>query len=297
LIAYLALYWRSTANRKVKLALALALLVYGYVLTAYVLVNPYYHNYFIAIGSSVLTPQTGLFVLVNLPLLLIAFGEPRAAAIAVLLMLPNVFGWVGGGEKIGWATHYHSYYFPALVWAALLGFRQLYARYAPRGRTAAFYGITAALALYLALLDPAAYQRYSFGPGNLRQTFVLAFPAEAARMLGPTGTALAEDAARAGASVPNGSLVTTTESGMPLVYHDRRIAYFPLDIERADYAILGATAAGPHTSYYGVINYLGAAEREQSNDIVIARMKRDGYDFDHAVQLPAFGLVVVKRGR
>ncbi len=297
LVAYLVLYWRTTANRKVKLGLALALLVYGYVLTSFVLVNPYYHNYFIALGSTVFTPQTGLFVLVNLPLLLIAFGEPRAAAIAVLMMLPNVFGWVGGGEKIGWATHYHSYYFPALVWAALLGYRNLYARYAARGRVVPFYAIAAALALYLALLDPTAYQRFSFGPANLAQTFVLAFPAEAGRILGPAGAALNEDAARAQAAVPAGSLVTTIESGMPLVYHDRRIAYFPLDIEHADYAILGAAPAGPRTTYYGVINYLGPAERERSNEIVIARMRRDGYDFDHAVSLPAFGLIVVKRGR
>ena len=297
LIAYLALYWRTAANRKVKLGLAAALFAYGWVLTTYVLVNPYYNNYFLKIGSTAFTPQAGLFVLVNLPLLLLAFGAPRAAVIAVLMMLPNLLGSVGGGEKTGWATHYHSYYFPALVWAALLGYRQLYARFVARGRAPALYALTAALALYLALLDPTAAPRYSFGPGNLSQTFVLAFPSTVERVLGPAGAALNEDAARADAFVPKGALVTTTESGMPLIYRDHRLAYFPLDIERADYAVFGATVAGGRTFYSGVVNYLGPAQQQRSNEIVVARMKRDGYDFEHALSLPAFGMIVVKRGR
>lgn len=47
------------------------------------------------------------------------------AILALGALVPNLLGSIGGAEKLGWTTHYHSPYFPFLVLAVLLGYARM----------------------------------------------------------------------------------------------------------------------------------------------------------------------------
>ena len=68
--------------------------------------------------GNILDPSVGisLFITLNIIQFLFLFKySPRWYVLAYLLMIPNIFGDIGGAEKIGYYTHYHSIYFPILM--------------------------------------------------------------------------------------------------------------------------------------------------------------------------------------
>jgi hypothetical protein len=42
-----------------------------------------------------------------------------------MMMVPNIIGNIGGAEKYGFLTHYHTLYFPFLIFASIMGYIQL----------------------------------------------------------------------------------------------------------------------------------------------------------------------------
>ena len=132
LFLHTILYWRSVeGNRAYRLALSAVLFLYGWgVLKLMIAGNAEYHEFLPKNleALSYLLQKPGfvssalLFLVVNAPLLLLSAFEWRAAVIAMVLMLPNLLGNIGGAEKIGWSTHYPTYFFPSLVWAAASGY-------------------------------------------------------------------------------------------------------------------------------------------------------------------------------
>ena len=62
-----------------------------------------------------------LFI-VLFPLIFLSFFRLKFMVISLIAILPNYFISIGGAEKIGFTTHYHSYYIPFLICSALFGF-------------------------------------------------------------------------------------------------------------------------------------------------------------------------------
>jgi hypothetical protein len=58
------------------------------------------------------------------PLILLALARPKYLLLFAILLAPNILLSVGGAEKTGFMTHYHSYYIPVLLIAALMGYRR-----------------------------------------------------------------------------------------------------------------------------------------------------------------------------
>jgi hypothetical protein len=69
--------------------------------------------------------QLGVYKLFYFNFILLFFAvvfEWKGAFIAAVMVLPNFLISIGGAEKDGWGTHYHSQYFPFLVYASAVGF-------------------------------------------------------------------------------------------------------------------------------------------------------------------------------
>lgn len=306
LVLYPLLYWRTDRDRTFKLALGAASFAYGVVVLKFVLVNPEYSGYFpknfAGLIANFQSPHfmqgLGLFALVNAGLLVVALFEWRAALIAFVIMLPNVVGTLGGVEKVGFYSHYHDLYLPALVWAALAGFASAYRMATARkGLVPVFYGAAFALALALGSLDTSTMAQASVTPANLRNSFFVKFVNESEEYYGPEGAMLARAYGDLSRAVPVNAVVTMPEGGMSVLYHDRIIQFFPLDIDRAGYAIMSVgKAADGSRIYIGTPGYfLGAAEAHRVDQILLARMKKDGYDLSHPVVIPRLGMAVFKR--
>ncbi|HTU68864.1 MAG TPA: hypothetical protein VMF11_00970 [Candidatus Baltobacteraceae bacterium] len=306
LLAFVVLYWKQLAAKRVPmLILGLCLVGYAVILVKFVLVDVYYSHYlpisiknlFSEFRYPPFAQKTELFLLVNSPLLLLSLFAPRMAAIAAVMMLPNLIGSIGGGEKIGWSTHYSSYYFPALIWAALLGYGGLFRRAALQRRRVPFYIGIVGLILFISMINWAAYDPISIQPANIRESLFEQLPGAMSTYFGEKGVEGRAEADEIDAAVPRNVIVSTTESGMPFLYRSRTLQFFPADIDSADYAVLWSAKQVKTRVYNGAQTRLGPAEEKKINDVVIRRMRRDGYDFKHAAYFPALGLAVVKRLR
>ena len=281
LVLYLFLYWRETSDRRFKLALSAALLCYGFFILKFVLIdNAEYGGYLpTTIGAiqaqfqdPVMSGRTVLFLIANLTLLLVAFFEWRSGLIALIILLPNVFGNIGGAEKVGWSTHYHSFYLPILVWAAMRGYVVAY-RLARQGRGRAFFYAGAGAALIFAnMIDPFAMQQPraegvpcavyrpplqkaepcpSSAPpilsvAQLSNNFFSRFIKLDQQFLTPGGRAFHDLGKGIADVVPGGATVSSVEAAMSFIYQDRVLSYFPEGIDQSDYAII--TILGPSDS-------------------------------------------------
>ncbi len=309
LVAYAALYWKAARpERLFRLGVGVALVLYSVFLLKVVLINPIYANQAPSLGAIFALFQRPAFVqmtilmfLVSAPLLILSIFEWRAALIAFLLMLPNVVTNIGGAEKIGWSTHYSSFYFPALVWAAALGCAALYrhAQRVPWLKVVAGV-LVALLALSSNMIDPNAFAKPSIAFGNIGTAGFARLKDYVPTFVGSAGAARFRDGEAVAEAVPDSSaVVTTVEQGMPLLYDKpAKLLFFPLGLETADLAVV-ATYQAPNKPrvFYGAITFLGAAQQVKLNDEVMTRMKKDGYDFAHAIISPALGLAIVKRTR
>lgn len=82
--------------------------------------------------KSSLLPDGILFIptlkwlIVISPFLLLALFRLKYAVIVIIALAPNLFVTIGGAEKIGFTTHYHSVYLPILIGLATINFSRLF---------------------------------------------------------------------------------------------------------------------------------------------------------------------------
>jgi len=307
LLSYIILYWKNNIyDRSLKLALGISLLAYGIIILKFTITNLYYSTFlptsFAQLSNNFHAPlfvqNTELFILVNGVFLVFALFERRAAAIAILMMLPNIFGNIGGAEKTGWITHYHTYYFPALIWAALLGYAAAYRMAVSHKRLNIFYAATVVFVFFLASIYPYALNKQTINPMNIANNFLVKFAQETNIWLTPLSSTRQEFAAAADRlqnAVSEKSVVSTPEFAWSYLYHNRTIRMFPVDIDHADFAVLSVVKDGGRPAYSGVMSFLSPDERARINEAMLQRMKKDGYDFEHVIFVPALGAAVIKR--
>lgn len=56
------------------------------------------------------------------PILFFSFFNKKMFLISIISILPNLLISIGGAEKIGFSTHYHTYYIPFLIASSILGY-------------------------------------------------------------------------------------------------------------------------------------------------------------------------------
>lgn len=79
-----------------------------------------------AIYNSSITNGILEYIIFNIILLIPIIRFPKLLIITLLFLLINVFITVGGAEKNGWLTHYHSHYFGVLIASFLISVKCLY---------------------------------------------------------------------------------------------------------------------------------------------------------------------------
>jgi hypothetical protein len=65
-----------------------------------------------------------LFLMLS-PLAILLILKPKYLLLFAIFIAPNILLTVGGAEKTGYQTHYHSYYLPILIVASLMGYCEL----------------------------------------------------------------------------------------------------------------------------------------------------------------------------
>lgn len=295
LVLYAVLYWRKPETDRIfNIGLGAFLGLYGmFVIKAISGTN---HDYSSFLPTSLpqlianfsrpeFTHGAILFVIINGLFLLFALFEWRAALIAAIIAVPNVIGNLGGAEKVGWITHYHDFYLPALVWAAMLGYAAAYRELTMHKRMPAFYVSAVAILAMVGAIDPYSAPRPSVSVANLSNNFIFKFTRTAQTYLSAAGLRYYQVHQQVRNAIPEGVSITMPEGFMALLYHNRTVEFFPLGIDKADYAVVTMASTNKGPVYGGAITYLGAAEQEKINRTLVTRMARDGYDFAHPMLL------------
>lgn len=226
-------------------SMGILLLAYAYFQKNYVLSNVYYGGYLPqSIGELVtrlslngFAENIGRFFLNNILLVCLSLAAPRLALLTLFVMLPNIVGNVGGAEKTGWLTHYHSYYFPILAFSAAVGFSNIYNK---------FFSKESALlipykhAVFIVVMVSILIAHHKFINDKSDMSPLRPIQASINNLTEwlhgrPTGYAIKKSV---NAMFTQGSSVSTNEMGMSLLHSHVSVSYFPVGVENANYIFL-----------------------------------------------------------
>jgi hypothetical protein len=285
-VVSLVLYRKRIAGRRTKIILT----VFSIALLAYVFLYVkllYVHNpvvpslsshlqqgiplFFEQIQAPAYAAKVEEFIVINVLLFgIFALFDWRLALIALAALLPNLLTTIGGAEKTGWATHYHSMYFPFLVFASAIGFSKLW------GSLGATKYRLILIGLLLALMP--AISSYSTGYGGQAGSVkrLYDFYVKGSQSYEKFMYSQAQQIV---AAVPAGAKVTTPEWGMPILYLSRTIYYYPVGIDSADYAVLTRVSQPDGSFYYaGAVSYIG--ESQKIDICLTERLRKAGFNVD-----------------
>ena len=283
--AILVFYWKDAARHKARVALALFVVVLLVHVVVYV---KYLHVHHEGTGSIAAMLQNlgsmierfekpdyvaGVkeYLVINVVFLgLFSIANWRLAIIALFAIMPNIFTTIGGAEKTGWGTHYHSMYFPFLVLAASMGYGRIWLAL---GRDK--YRLFLMLAVVILIPAISGFSAgYGDAPGAVKRMYM--FYTKGNESYESYLTGQLEQIENA---VPPDVTVTTPEGFIPTLYLDRTINYYPVGIDTADYAVLYRKEL-PDGSYYygGAVSYIGKAQ--EVNMCLSERLGKAGYDLD-----------------
>lgn len=267
-----------------------------YLLVNYYIVNGYYSSAVPtslgAIVSNLLYPGAlnGAIslLIVNLPFLLPALiFRPKLFLIAGALLVPNLIGNIGGAEKIGFMTHYHTLYFPfvtyAFICSAATALKQLNNL---RGKIL--------IAGYI-ILASYFYSHISFQSDNkitITSNYNLVYISDfyndfIVRKTQYNEKKIAQD------SIPNDAMISSVEQGMPFTYQNKDLHIYPLNLDKADFLVLHYKLDNSKYSYSGYFGYLGQEHNNMVNACLEARIE-NSFDTKNPIILNQ-SLAILKR--
>lgn len=234
------------------------------------------------------------FLFINV-LLLIPFGyfAKRWTLIAILSLVPNLVGTIGGAEKLGWSTHYHSAYFPFLIVAMVMGATSFWKR-KTHVSSSIVLSLSIIVVVIFAFLNPfppamefSVRQVTETGPFKT-MGFVLG--------MGPAAGTIkqSENLTRIAAFIPPGSEVSTLEGYMPALYEKgvKWLHFYPLGLGPSEYLVLPYTRKDNQFRWEGVFSYLGPDVVRQTNDCLQQKVN-DQYVL--IKEFPESGTAILKR--
>jgi hypothetical protein len=286
------------------LMFTIALSIYAFVYMHFVQINSDYANFSSAAmnavhsGFSEMPPASRKFLAINTGMLTpFSFAGGISTFIAGGSLMPNLLGSVGGAEKLGWTTHYHSAYFPFLIFANIVGAGTFYRRSkAAAGICAVVSVAVASVFLLLNPLTPTPLLDVS--PDNLHRTAIgqiieFQFGSRRSTELIQAAADL-QDIVK---GIPAGSDVSTVEPLMPALYqHGVHVIYFyPLGIGRAKYVVIPyAVQPTGKLVFKGNGSYLGQEFAEDIDRCLTLRLDSTYTVARLVKQSPAGGLAILE---
>lgn len=296
LIAYAVLYNKEDLNKRLFLfVLGLCSLILSVVIITYFLDNQSYTSGFLPSSLSQLhyritderyTSKLFAFLYFNILLIfIIAIFDWRAFLIAIGFMIPNIVGDIGGAEKTGFATHYHSLYLPFLFWAISSGAvkASAYLSGVPdKNKNIYIYAslITVVVLMTVTKIEPDANMTLTIDNVNNNAVYnaVKTLPeCYGNGMIAKRNLMIS----KIQSSVPEKAKVAVSFWGFPILEHKRELYYYPLGIDTVDYVLLQYKKENDKYFYYGVVNYLGEKVKHEIDSCMNNRLKELGFNVEN----------------
>jgi hypothetical protein len=267
-----------------------------YLLVNYYIVNGYYSS---AVPTSLGAVVSNLswpgalngvasLLIVNLPFLLPALiFRPKLFLIAGALLVPNLVGNIGGAEKVGFMTHYHTLYFPFVTYAFICSAATAFHKFNKSSGKILILGYIT-LASYF-------YSHLSFQPNNaiaLSRGFNLVYLSDFYKDFVMVKKQYNEKEIIK-ASLPANAMVSSVEQGMPFAYQNLDLHIYPLNLDKADFLVLHYKLDKSKYSYSGYFGYLGQEHNNQVDACLETRLEKS-FDTKNPIILNQ-SLAILKR--
>jgi len=260
--------------------LGIVIFLFGIGIIELFLNNSYYSSFMtisgvvsfpsLILSNQIIRDNLIIFLLVNLPLIFFGLFKPKLLLISLGVMLPNIVGSIGGAEKTGWLTHYHSIYFPILVWAAANGYTYL----ATKKKVL--------LTVIVILMIFGGYNVEGIKKSSLvlgKNLFLYTINKKGQYLFPENKLAMI---------VPEGSTVSLPEVFFVSLYRNRKLYYYPMGIDKVDYVVLNSNRRG-------FVSYFSEENASKADSILLERMSENGFDIDNPQ--PAGNALVFKRNQ
>ncbi|WNV05349.1 hypothetical protein RP726_02795 [Candidatus Methylospira mobilis] len=299
LVVYTLLHYKGYADKRdcvARMMVGVATVMISFIVVKYYLDNPYWKGgnmpyspaAIVQTIKSIVSNERSFngvnsLLMVNAPLLLIALiFKPRLFLIGFIMMIPNLLGTIGGAEKTGFASHYHSLYFPFVVYAFILGVSGVFQRFSTLFiGVCIFLGYMVPTSAFYLLVGFADNQKISFVNTTSSANYYVKYFYNLSKDLTNYKriTDLIEE------NIPLNAKVTITEPVLPYLYKYQNVRYYPYDFENADFLIITYEREAGRIHYRGYSGYWGAEHSRTVNDCLEPRIKKAGYNVDSPIIL------------
>ena len=208
----------------------------------------------------------------------------KYSLITLGVMLPNVMGNIGGAEKTGWSTHYHTLYFPFLAFTVISGLGVLYNKLMqfkkPKLNLILLNLSIIGLFYVVASINLTAPLGFDFSKNPLkRSAFALTLDHMPLYMEGGGFDVLVNDKIKVDESIPRGVVVTTISHMYTALYEGREMYQYPAGVGIADYVVLPHRKKEPR--FFGAVNYNGPEASNQLDIGLLVRLEELNFDLDN----------------
>ena len=306
LIAYSILFYKDFSGKHeffVKFTIGATSIFYAYLIVKFWLDNQYFSNTIPHTFNELLNAINNTWadqrlfngakslILVNAPFLLPALlFAPRLFLIAIVLLIPNILTTIGGAEKTGYLTHYHTLYFPFVVYAFIIGFSKIF-RSMPRIKA------TYASALYL-FFSAMFYFFLGFESNqNIHLTNTPNVPLYTSNFSAISNdlTMYKRTIELVNSNIPLNAKISTIEAGWPYLYKFHNLSIYPFDITNSEFLFVSYRKVLDQFYYSGFEGYLGSDNNKMINDCLNERIRKADFDTDSPVIVNATLAILRKK--
>jgi len=299
-MSYLILYYRDISREKVFYFLSaatLSLLSFLF-LTKFYLNNFYYEGMmpnsfsnFIALFKNIflsedLKNKIFCFIVEISPFLLLPlFFAFRFFLISLAILLPNILFTIGGAEKVGFYSHYHSVYFSFLIFGFIFSLINLYNSKLKFRKLFIYFYLSLTVVFYLFFTVNEENQiKFKFNHHSYLYEW----------------KSLYETAGRArdlenviSQNIPKGARLSASEIFIPYIYKYENVSFFPYNYEDADFLLVNYHRINNENIPY-FMTFLGEKHNIESNLAIYKRLKLAYFDFEHPIFLDNNGMIIKK---
>lgn len=260
------------------------------------------------------SPLLIFFALINIvPFIILIRYSPKWYALAFIFMLPNILGNIGGAEKMGYYTHYHSIYLPILAIAistslSRFSYKSNYIYSAVYVLGCLFLGLSISLSSSYYSSSPISQKKivFSANPSTIGRTdellvnishlnipknslLVGLFTKQAQAKAAYNSRHVLSKELRE-INIPTDSYISTIEPAFISLYKNYRLFLYPGGIDTADYLLLKiennkSIDLQALPKYQGAVSYHGQEDAYKMNTCLIKKAGKKGFDMKNPILL------------
>jgi len=269
---------------------SLLLFIYA---TKFILTNPYYSsavpNSIESLINYILSPRgsMGIFsiILVNIFLLLPIFLKDKLIFLLILaLMSPNIFGNIGGAEKVNFFTHYHCLYIPFLFYYSSK-FIGEYLGNLNNKKTPTLVLSVILFLFYSSIhfdnnLKPV-FKNFSKNNNYYKEFFKNSY----------SYSEIKQDIEF---NIPKESKVVAVEGALPFLYDYDEVYQYPMFMDEAEYMITYFNDDDKN-NFQGYTSFISSEKEEETNECLYKKGQEFNFNYKNHIKINGTNLTIIKK--